>query len=126
MPIYSPPNFNVLCSVWFPPHVPSANPVDYTQLLQVYVYSRTPQQMFHPGSGRWLPLTIIREPFAAGAHLGIDYIVQHTQPPGVPTAYYKVQYAQRLHVGFPNQYFAYPALQCNANGTIPRVPLPTP
>lgn len=125
MPTYLPPNFNATCDVWIPPNTPAVNLPSFNGPYQVYIYSRTPQLIFHPASGRWLPLIIIREPFAAGAHLGIDYILSHSQPPGTPAAYYKVQYALRMHVGFPNQYFAYPALQCNANGTVPKTPLPT-
>jgi hypothetical protein len=126
MPIYTPPQFTASCSIWKKPAVPSGGPATFTNvLLQVYAYSRTPQLLFHPGTGRWLPVIIIREPFAAGNHLGIDDIVSHTQPPLVPNAYYRVQYAQRMHVGFPNTYFAYMSLQCNANGTIPLLPLPT-
>src|SRR5580765_2880791 len=100
-------------------------PPDSSGLFQIYIYSRTPQMLFHPASGRWLPLIIIRESFAAAQHIGVNYIVKHSQPPLVPDAYYKVQYQMRMHVGFPNQYFAYPSLQCNANGTIPLTPLPT-
>jgi|SRR5580765_1703751 len=123
--VYLAPNFNVTCNVWFPGHVPSINLPDSSGLFQIYIYSRTPQMLFHPASGRWLPLIIIRESFAAAQHIGVNYIVKHSQPPLVPDAYYKVQYQMRMHVGFPNQYFAYPSLQCNANGTIPLTPLPT-
>jgi hypothetical protein len=123
--VYLPPNFNVTCNVWQPPHTPAANLPDTAGLFQIYLYSRTPQMLLHPGSGRWLPLIIIREAFAAAQHLGINHIVGHTGPPLAPNAYYKVQYALRMHVGFPNQYFAYPSLQCNSNGTIPLTPLPT-
>lgn len=126
MPTYTPPNFNAVCNVWVPPALPSAAPPTFVgNLYQVYMYSRTPTLLLHPGSGRWLPLIIIREPFAAAVHLAADWIVSHTTVPGVPQMYYRVQYVQRMHVGFPNQYFAAMSLQCNANGTIPRLPLPT-
>jgi len=126
MPVYLPPTFSAVHSVWKKPAVPSGGPPTFTGVpLQVYIYSRTPELIFHPGSGRYLPLIIIREPFAAGNHLAIDDIVSHAQPPGVPSAYYRVQYQLRMHVGFPNQYFAYPSLQCNSNGLIPLSPLPT-
>jgi len=126
MPTYLPPNFNLSCSIWRHPRVPTSGAPDFTGvLLQVYAFSRTPQLLFHPGSGRYLPLIIIREPFAAGLHLAIDDVVEHTQPPGVPRGLYRVQYAMRMHVGFPNQYFSYPSLQCNANGSIPLTPLPS-
>jgi len=126
MPIYLPPNFNAACDVYVPPALPSTGPPTFTGVMyQIYQYSRTPLLLFHPGSGRWLPSIIIREPFAAALHLGVDWIVEHTQPPGVPRGIYRVQYAQRMHVGFPNQYFAYISLPCNTNGTIPKTPLPT-
>ena len=126
MPVYTPPNFNVLANVWVPPANPAANlPTFVNVAYQIYVNARLPELLFHPGSGRWLPLIIIREPFAAAVHLAVDWIVEHTQPPVVPRAIYKVQYVQRMHVGFPNQYFAAYCLQCNPNGTIPKTPLPT-
>lgn len=126
MPTYTPPVFNVVAQVWAPPALPSTGvPTFAAYNLQVYTFSRVPPVLFHPGSGRWLPLIILREAFANAVHLGINYIVSHSFPPLTSQPFYKVQYAQLMHVGFSNQYFAYYCLQCNSNGTIPRTPLPT-
>lgn len=126
MPVYLPPNFNTGCSIWKRPAVPAVNLPTFTGvLLQIYIYSRSPELLFHPGSGRYLPLIIIREPYSAANKLAVDDIVQHTSHPAAPDQFLRVQYALHMHVGFPNQYFAYPSLRCNANGTIPLTPLPT-
>jgi len=122
MPTYTPPNFNSTASFWFPPATPAAGPASYTQLIQLYVNARDPLLMWHPGSGRWLAAVIIRQPFAAAVALVPDMIVS---VPNQPTFYYRIQYVQRMHSGFPNQYSAGYAIQCNANGSIPRTPLPT-
>jgi len=126
MPTFTPPVFAPVYSVWKSPALPSAAPPTFTNVsLQVYVNSRTIPLLFHPGSGRWLPCIMIREPFAAGNHLRVDDIVGHNTNllPGVQ--YYRVQYSQTIHAGFSNAYYGHYSLQCNANGTIPYLPLPT-
>lgn len=127
MPTYTLPQFNVGTSVWTPPHNPAGNPPDFTGVLvQWYVYSRTPTMLFHPGSGRWLPMIILRIPYAFAVTIVPDWIfgIAGSLPQG--PHYVKVQYKQLMHAGFPNTYYALFCLQCNANGSIPLVPLPTP
>lgn len=126
MPIYTAPNFNVLASVWMPPRNPAGFAADFTNVAcQVYMYSRTPTLLFHPGSGRWLPQILIRIPFSFAVSIPPDAIFRPagTSPQGPDN--YKVQYKVRMHSGFPNQYYSLHCLQCNDNGTIPRTPLPT-
>jgi len=126
MPTYLPPNFNLLLDTWAPPATPAANPPTFTNVAcQLYAYSRLPELMFHPASGRYLPLIIIRLPFAFPVQVKPDWIFRTNSSPTQGTFYYKVQYVQEMHAGFPNRYFALYTLQCNANGTIPRTPLPT-
>lgn len=127
MPIvYTPPNFNVSANVWLPPAIPSSSGPTFTAVAcQFYTYSRTPQLLLHPATGRWLPAIIIRIPFTFPALLPPDTIFTSTVATNQGNFYYKVQYALHLHVGFPNQYFSLFCLQCNQNGTIPRTPLPT-
>ena len=126
MPTFTPPNFNVSADVWLPPLVPATSPPSFTAVAcQPYVYSRAPQLMLHPGSGRWLPCIIIRLPFAFATALPPDSIFRIPTAAAFPTDYYKVQYVLRLHTGFTNQYYSLVSLQCNDNGTIPRTPLPT-
>lgn len=125
-PVYVPPQFNVLASVWRPPNLPSLGAPNFTLVtVQVYTYSRTPQQMLHPESDRWLPVIIIRFPYTSAIHWRTDDIFSHNAIPQETIPYYKAQYVVRMHAGFPNQYMAAYCLQCNANGTIPRTPLPT-
>jgi hypothetical protein len=124
--MYTAPNFNAVCNVWKKPATPAGGPPTFGGVLyQIYVYSRTPSLLLHPGTGRWLPLIIIREQFAAGNHLAVDDIVGHPTNLLPLVQYYRVQYSQEMHHGFPNQYYAHYSLQCNANGTIPYLPLPT-
>jgi len=126
VPVYTVPNFNVFCDMWAPPTTPAANPPSFAAVqCQVYVFSRTPQLMFHPGSGRWLPVIIVRIPFAFAVTLGPDWIVAVAGSFAQGTSYVKSQYLQLMHAGFPNRYYAMYCLQCNANGTIPKTPLPT-
>jgi hypothetical protein len=126
MPIYTPPVFVPAYNVWKAPTVPSTSAPTFGAVsLQVYVYSRQPPFLFHPGSGRWLPCISIREPFAAGNHLRVDDIVSHATNllPGIQ--YYRVQFSQTVHAGFSNAYYTHYSLQCNANGSIPYLPLPS-
>lgn len=126
MPLYTPPNFNVAADVWLPPAVPSSSAASFTGVsCQPYVYSRAPQLMLHVASGRWLPVIIIRLPFGFPANLPPDTIFRVTTSAPFPDDHYKVQYVLRLHTGFTNQYYSLVCLQCNANGTVPRTPLPT-
>jgi hypothetical protein len=126
MPNYVAPNFNVVADLWSPPAVPSTSAPTFTAIAcQIYTYSRTPQLMFHPGSGRWLPVIIVRLPFGFPIVILPDMIFKSGATTTQGPDYHKVQYIQRLHVGFPNQYYACYCLQCNANGTIPKTPLPT-
>lgn len=126
MPVYTVPDFNTFLDMWNPGHVPSANPPDASNVqVQVYVYSRVPQLMLHPASGRWLPVIIIRIPFAFSQLIRPDTIFKANGSLPQGPHYYKVQYTQEMHTGFPNQYYALYCLQCNANGTIPKTPLPT-
>lgn len=127
MPVYTPPNFNVVGDMWLPPLTPAANPPSFTGVsFQPYIYSRNPTMMFHPGSGRWLPVIIVRIPFGFSVAVPADTIFRHSVGTTQGPNYYKVQYLQRMHSGFPNQYYAAMSLQCNSNGTIPKLPLPTP
>jgi len=122
---YTLPDFGLAADVWNPPATPAANPPTFTGVhCQVYTYSRTPQQMLHPGSGRWLPVIIIRLPITYPVQIRIDSIWTYTAITQ-PQEYLKVQYVNRMHTGFANQYWAAYCLQCNANGTIPRLPVPT-
>lgn len=126
MPTYSPPNFNALLDVYQPPATPAANPPTYTNVLcQVYINGRVPYQMFHLGSGRWLPGIIIRLPFAYSATLRIDSTWRDKVVCPTSPVNYKVQHMAKLHTGFPNQYHSLYCLQCNDDGTIPQTPLPT-
>lgn len=127
MPVYTPPVFNALMNVWDPPATPGSGPPTFTNIAcQLYVYSRTPTLLWHPGSGRQLPLIIIRLPFTTPGLPRIDSIWRAgAVPPVFPDQYFKVQYYQVMHYGFPNEYWALYCLQCNLNGTIPRTPLPT-
>lgn len=126
MPVYTPPNFNAFLDVWVPPATPATAVATFTNVsVQVYVYSRTPELMLHPASGRWLPVIIIRVPFATSVTITPDWIYKANGSLPQGPHYYKVQYIVEMHTGFPNQYYALYCLQCNANGTIPRTPLPT-
>jgi len=127
MPVYTPPVFNVVADLWLPPAVPAANPPSFTAVsMQPYINSRNPPLLLHPGSGRWLPVIIVRIPFGFPIFLPIDAIWRYGVGTTQGAEHVKVQYVQRLHTGFPNQYYAAICLQCNANGTIPKTPLPTP
>lgn len=126
MPVYTTPNFNCFLDAWAPPAVPALNPPTFVMIqCQVYAYSRTPQLMWHPGSGRWLPVIIVRIPFAFAVTIVPDWIFKSPGSFAQGPHYMRVQYLQLMHTGFANQYYALYCLQCNANGSIPRVPLPS-
>jgi len=126
MPIYTPPNFNILADIWMPPANPAAGPPTFTAVAcQQYVYSRTPELSLHPQSGRWLPVIIIRVPFAFPITIVPDMIWKQTGSLPNGPKYYKVQWVVLMHAAFTNQYYAQYCFECNANGTIPKVPLPT-
>jgi hypothetical protein len=126
MPTYLPPTFNNFLDVWLPPATPAANPPTFTAIqCQTYVFSRTPQLYLHPPSGKYLPLIIIRLPFAFAVTVRPDWIFRANGSAAQGPHYYKVQFVQEMHTGFPNQYYALYCLQCNANGTIPKIPFPT-
>jgi hypothetical protein len=126
MPTYSPPNFNVLLNLWTPPATPAGNPPTFTNIAcQLYVYSRIPELYLHPPSGKYLPLIIIRLPDAFPIQIKVDWIFGETPPIPQVVTYYKVQFFQHMHAGFPNRYWGLYCVQCNSNGTIPRVPFAT-
>lgn len=93
------PTFNVFCSVWRPPNAPPALE-DFTYACQLYFTSKG-QFDVEPGDNtHYNPPVYLRVP--KGTDLQPDDIVECEPASGW---LYTVRWTDRVHLGFPNEYF---------------------
>lgn len=114
---YRLPNFNLSTQIWQGGHTPAVDPPDLIAVsAQLYVHSKGSFGDYVFPSFQYVPAIFLR--FPLGAYLpNAGDIVDSLTPPG---DYYLVGFAQRIHVGFPNEYWMVSVLQCTSSGAVPR------
>jgi len=112
--IYTVPNFNLLINFWTGGHNPTLFPVDVANVPgQRYVNSRSPMVILWHDRGTWLYPVILRLPLGVYTPVEADI----WQQAGPTLGFYLVQWVERIHKGFPNEYLAAYSLACTAGGT---------
>lgn len=116
MLLYTPPDFNLLMSLWRTGAPPLGNPIP--------VYADIPCAIYLSG---WSPAIFssfqtIRFPVSIGLnYLSADIL----EAPQGSERYWRVERYFRMHEGFVNEYWACQAYRCTSNGAqIPNPGLP--
>jgi hypothetical protein len=111
------PDFNLLANVWTAGRVPSSGAPDVANVpLQVYVFSRMTYDNAESTPSPVIPTIILRLPTSTYLPVVGDVFDELSFSPD----YYRVQWVQRMHIGFPNEYVAAVSVQCDVNGHTPR------
>lgn len=111
------PVFNLLVNVWFTGNTPLAGPPDLLDLpAQLYINTRIGFDA-QPGSRTsWFPPIWIR--IASGSYTSSQGDIFEVDAGS--GFYYKHRMWERIHLGFPNEYWAILVDTCTDNGTTPR------
>lgn len=111
---YTLPNFNLLADVYRLASPPPAGPPQYSGVtVQLYANSRMTYW-------DWSYMSI-RTPKAPSR----TYLVGDIwESPAGTARYWKAVYTERIHEGFPNEYWAIRAWRCNAAGALIGAGLP--
>lgn len=115
---FSLPVFNLLANQWSLGTRPSTHPPNRTDVpCQLFFHSRAFLDI-QPGiTSQWVPPIFIRVPKDSSHLAGVGTIWEISQGEGL---YYKVRWAERVHAGFDNEYYAALAEQCSDAGNTPR------
>jgi hypothetical protein len=94
------PEFNITCDIWRPPDAPPG-PATFTNVAcQLYIYSRTSTDIKPTVLDTYQPTIMLRVPM--GTDLQVDDVVEAASGDGW---FYTVRFTDRMHRGFPNEYF---------------------
>jgi len=100
MPVYTPPDFNLVADLWFFPNVPVIDPPDIVDIpCQLYRYSR--DTVNSPIAYIRIPDTYSSVDWPNTAGIAANPIMEVVQG---SERYYRVDRALWMHLGFPNQY----------------------
>ena len=115
--IFRPPTFNMLALVWLEGQDAAVDEPDYVDILmQVYVHSRADIDVTPGQPERWVPPIYLRFPKEYSL-IRTGAIIQVSDRFG---DYYKVRWAQAIHMGFPNEYWMTQCEQCDVDCNTPR------
>lgn len=121
MPIYTPPNFNLLCNVWVC-RVPADGDPDHEDIpCQKYIYSRLDTPVSPPVEAEWwqmyLPPILVRTPrtgiFAGPPHTWDAMVFE---VPAGSGQLYRSYWREVFHEGFVNEYAGILVVQCDEDG----------
>lgn len=93
------PNFNLSCNQWRPPNVPPDPPTDFLA-CQLYLNSRVAVNILPGDFTRYVPVLYLRVPF--GTDLQVNDVIEVEAG---SAWFYTVRWVERVHLGFPNEYF---------------------
>jgi hypothetical protein len=93
------PTFNLTCGRWRPPNAPPALP-DITFVGQLYFGSRAYLDITPGNFNEWEPPIFLRVP--SGTNILPHDVVEANLGDGW---FYNVRFVDRVHRGFPNEYF---------------------
>lgn len=96
---FTPPIYNLFCSVWRPPNAPPAVE-DFTFACQLYFTSKGQFDLLPGSFTEYHPPVYLRVP--PGTDIQVDDIVECEPASGW---FYVVRFIERVHLGFSNQYF---------------------
>jgi len=113
------PNFNLTGVAWVPPHTPATDPEDIGDFpCQLYLPPRCEGiEQFEGATQTYVPPIILRLDKATPTIMKGFIVRVNTYP----TEYYLVQWVQKIHIGFPNEYRMAIMNQCDSSGISPRV-----
>lgn len=114
---YELPHFNLLCFVWRDGHIPNTHLPDLSDIpCQLYVFPRFVIDQHESDEGYYVPPIILRFPLGAFSPKFEDvYLIK-----GRAFMYYKAFWAERMHTGFPNEYFIVQCGQTDKFAGVPR------
>lgn len=99
MPTYTIPNFNVNANIWRAGGGPP-DPPDVTTLAQLYIYSRVAVDVNPADPTTYEPAVSLRVP--KGTDLRKTDVIEVEAGSGFM---YTCRWTERVHLGFPNEYF---------------------
>jgi len=113
------PQFNELAKLWRAGLDPRVAPPTITDIpCQPYLYSRQWIPHHEADINYLVPSMQLRFPIGSFSPLISDtYLIQ-----GKPFAYYRGVWAERVHMGFPNEYFIVLCCQSDDTASVPRGP----
>lgn len=106
------PIFNVTYDLWRPPNAPPAAPDVFAAPCQLYVFSKGPADVDPTNVDTFVPPIYLRVP--KGTDVRVNDIIECQPGSGFR---YIVRWAERVHLGFVNEYFT--ALLEQGTGTPP-------
>lgn len=114
--VYRVPEFNLLCFAFSPGQLPGVDvPKMFDVPCQLYLHSKADIDVTQGNFNAWVPPIYLRFP-RTYTDIKRDWICKID---GYFELYYKVRWAEHMHLGFPNQYWQAQCEQCTVEGESP-------
>lgn len=119
MPTYTPPNFVNHLDAWVQPATPAGGPPTYTNIpCQIYTWSKAANLYRDSGTGKDVPIIIVRVPDVLGVDPIAGWIFGKDLPSPNDDNMFLSLFRMRMHAGFPNVYKQHYCVRCNRVGAI--------